>query len=182
MKVRKISQLADKAKKLESGGTRVDSIKILNEIYTVINQKKKELTKVFHEKGILSRCGYYNQHSVKIDGEWITEEYPIPVITIEQVGDLGIDLSHIFLEIVVAREQALKFNFHKLEHFRYEVYGIENYLNDFYNDTIPLTEIKDRIEKNNEDFIGISFFFSLDEPVGQIDQAVVEIQQLFANR
>lgn len=155
----------------------MDKLKTLNEIYIEINQKKKELIHFFKEKGFQCRCGYYNQHSVKVDDEWITEEYPIPVISIEDIGDLGIDINHIFLEIVVTREQALTFDFGKFESYRFEVYGVENFLNDFYNNTLPLQEIHERIRKSNENSIGISFFFSMDEPVGQIGNAVIDIQK-----
>jgi hypothetical protein len=155
----------------------VDKLKTLNEIYLEINQKKKDFIHFFKENGFQYRCGYYNQHSVKVNDEWITEEYPIPVITIEQLGDLGIDINHIFLEIVVTREQALELDFGKFEPYRFEVYGVENFLNDFYNSTLPLQDIHERIRISDEESIGISFFFTVDEPVGQIGNAVIDIQK-----
>ena len=161
-------------------GIKVDNIKILNEIYVKINKKKKELIQALKEKGISYRWGYYSQHSVKINEEWITEEYPIPVITIDHISDLGIDIPHIFLEIAITREQALKFDYHKLESYPFEVYGMENYLNDFYNTSLSFTEIKDRIQKSSEVSIGISVFFSVDEPASGICHKVMEIQKYFA--
>lgn len=155
----------------------MDKLKTLNDIYLEINQKKKELIHFFKDNEFQYRCGYYNQHSVKVNDEWITEEYPIPVISIEQVGDLGIDINHIFLEIVVSREQALVLDFEKFELYRFEVYGIENFLNDFYNNTLLLQGIQERIRKSDEESIGISFFFTMDEPVGQIGNAVIDIQK-----
>ncbi|ABX41361.1 DUF3201 domain-containing protein [Lachnoclostridium phytofermentans] len=155
----------------------MDKLKTLNEIYIEINQKKKELIHFFKEKGFQYRCGYYNQHSVKVDNEWITEEYPIPVISMEQIGDLGIDISHIFFEIVVTREQALTLDFEKLRPYRFEVYGVENFLNDFYNETLPLQDIKKKIRRSDEESIGISFFFIIDEPVDQIGNAVIDIHK-----
>ena len=160
----------------------MDKLKTLNEIYIEINQKKKELIHFLKENGFQYRCGYYNQHSVKVDEEWITEEYPIPVISIEDIGDLGIDINHIFLEIVVTKEQALAFDFEKFKPYRFEVYGVENFLSDFYNATLPLQDIHERIRISNEDSIGISFFFSMDEPVVQIGTAVIDIKKRLNNK
>lgn len=67
-----------------------------------MNQKKKELIQLLKDYQL--RWGYYKQHSVKINDEWITKEYPIPVISVEHIGDIGIDIDHIFLEIVLTRE------------------------------------------------------------------------------
>jgi len=155
----------------------MDMLNMLNEIYSEVNQKKNEMIHFLKENEFQYRCGYYNQHSVKVNDEWITEEYPIPVISIEQVGDLGIDINHVFLEIVVTREQALALDFGEFEPYQFEVYGVENFLNDFYNNTLSLQDIHERVRISNEESIGISFFFSMDEPVGQIGNAVIDIQK-----
>ena len=62
-----------------------------------MNQKKKELIQLLKDYQL--RWGYYKQHSVKINDEWITKEYPIPVISVEHIGDIGLTLIIFFLRL-----------------------------------------------------------------------------------
>lgn len=88
------------------------------------------------------------------------EHFPIPVITVEDICDIGVDLAHIFIEGKLKRECALKFDFSLLKEYRFEVYGVQDYLNDFYNASLSIEGIKDRILSSNEAEIGVSLFIS----------------------
>ena len=138
----------------------MEHLQLLNEIYQSLNQKKKEMISRIKESGHLCTCGYYSQHSIRIKDEWVTEEYPIPVITIEGIGDIGFDLNHIFYEIIISKEHALKIDFTQFDGVCFEVYGALDYLNDFYNNTMQISLIHERIHRSDEAEIGISFCFN----------------------
>lgn len=110
-----------------------------------------------------------------MNNEWVTEQYPIPVITVNQLGDIGIDLEHYFLELVLTRSQALNFDFNALSSYQFEVYGMEVYLNDFYNENIPLESIRTNILKSKELQIGVSIYFNKDEDLSVLSNSIREI-------
>lgn len=153
----------------------MNTFDLLNSTYEKMNQKRNEIVKHLKSQGYQYKCGYYSHHAVKVNNEWITEEYPIPVITVEGIGDIGIDLKHIFFEMIITRSKALIFDFSKLEAYKFEIYGVDNYLEDFYNESMSLQLVHKKIEESKEESIGISLFFSSDETSTVICKAITEV-------
>lgn len=136
----------------------MEDIEVLNSIYRPICQKCKDIQDNLKDNGYESKKGFYNNHSVKDkSGNWIIEYFPIPVITVEQLCDICIDMKSIAIETKMKREKAIEFDFTRLLKYKFEVYGIEEYLNDFYNDTLTIEDIGKRIEMSREKEIGIGF-------------------------
>lgn len=143
-------------------------LEVLNNIYKPLNEYKAKIINYLNLNGYSYKWGYYNGHYVKNNNEWLLEEYPIPVITVEEICDIGIDVSHVFIEGKLKRECASQFDFTLLKEYEFEVYGVQNYLNDFYNIALSVEGIKDRILSSNEDEIGVSLFISHEESIENI--------------
>lgn len=136
----------------------MDDIEVLNSIYEPICNQCKEIQNNLKDNGYVSKKVFCNNHSVKNNsGNWIIEHFPIPVITVEQLCDVGIDIKSIFIETKMKREKAIEYDFSRLLMYKFEVYGIEEYLNDFYNNTLTVENIGKRIEMSKEKEIGIGF-------------------------
>ena len=135
-------------------------IAVLNDIYHKVNQRKQELIKYIEEVGYTFKCNYYAHHWIRVNRKWVEEEYPIPVITIDGFGDLGVDIDHIFLELILSKKKALVLDYRQFEPLEFEVYGAESFLEDFYQAEMNLEEIKSRIQESHDAQIGISFFFT----------------------
>ena len=135
-------------------------VEILNNIYEPLNECKTKIINYLNLNRYSYKWGYYSGHYVKSNNKWLLEHFPIPVITVEDICDIRVDLAHIFIEGKLKRECALKFDFSLLKEYRFEVYGVQDYLNDFYNAGLSIEGIKDRILSSNEAEIGVSLFIS----------------------
>lgn len=156
----------------------MEEIEVLNNIYESMCKKSKYIQKLLKENGYESKNGFYNNHSVRDkNGNWITEYFPIAVITVEQLCDIGIDIKSIFIETKIKKEKAVKFDFRRFLNYQFEVYGIEEYLNDFYNDTLMIEDIEKRIETSREREIGIGFQIAKD-CMDDIIKIVSELKKL----
>lgn len=71
-------------------------------------------------------------------------------------------MNFIFIETKMKSETALKYDFSKLLKYKFEVYGIQEYLNDFYNDSLDTKDIIEKIKKSDEAEIGICFKIQYD--------------------
>jgi hypothetical protein len=139
-----------------------------------------KVLKVLTELGFEHEWGYFAQHSVRDGDKWFFEHYPIPVITIRDICEIGFDLSQTFIECKVKTEEALKFDFKQLKGFNFEVYGVKEYLNDFYNAKQDIKDIHEKIDKSDEQEIGISLLFGYMESVENIVSAVNSLEKIIA--
>lgn len=130
---------------------------ILNSIYQPIQEYLQNLLKAIKVLGFNYSWNCYNNHSVKKDKEWAIEYYPIPVITIKDLCDIGIDIDHIFIEYKMSRDLAINFDWRKISIHQFEVYGVKDYLSDFYNATSSLETISTKISQSEEQEIAIAF-------------------------
>jgi hypothetical protein len=100
--------------------------KQLNTVYKPMCEKSREICEVLQNKGYKISSGFYNKHSKKIDGEFSTEFFPIPVISIENIGDVGIDIDETWLEVVMSKEKAVDFDYSRIgEKYKFELYGMK---------------------------------------------------------
>lgn len=153
-------------------------IEMLNSIYKPLNDCKTKIINCLNLNGYGYKWGYYSGHYVKNNNEWLLEQFPIPVISVEEICDIGIDVIHIFIEGKLKRECALKFDFTLLKEYRFDVYGVEDYLNDFYNTGLSIEGIKEKILRSNEDEIGVSVFISHEEPIENILSVLGTLKRL----
>lgn len=142
----------------------------LNTVYQPIYSYVHILLNLLKERAYNYTWGFYNNHTIMIERNWAIEYYPIPVITINGLCDIGIDIDHIFIECKLGREQAISFDWNTFSMYSFEVYGVEDYLNDFYSPTLPLESISQKIMQSTESQIAIAFHFAyLEDPKVLID-------------
>jgi hypothetical protein len=137
----------------------------LNRVYEPLCTKAKSLM-VYLQHEIQERYpvkfGFFNQHYVRTDSDWFMEYYPIPVVTVADLCDIGFDLHNIFIEFFLPRIIAASVDFNRLASYHFEVYGAENYLEDYYNKEMSIHELKEKLQKSSEENVGITIFLSAD--------------------
>jgi hypothetical protein len=151
----------------------INKYSTLNEIYEPLNKKAKKFYKEITSRGYKASFGWYNMHSVKCNGDYITEFFPIPIITIESIGDIGLDLDSTSIEVTIVKEKALKIDYNALiEKYSIEVYGADDFLSDFYNKSMSVSEIKMRIQNSNETQIHIAAEFDIETELDKLFEFV----------
>lgn len=145
----------------------------MNTVYGPLARRARELTRRLGEAGLTAHWGWYAFHSVRVDGTYETEEFPIPVVSVEGLGDVGFDLDSVFLELQIPRKTALAFDYGRLPEGA-EVYGAEDYLGDFYRPGMGTAEVVRRIEESREQTVCIAVSFPGDAAVGTLYREVGE--------
>ncbi|MDE6748304.1 MAG: hypothetical protein K2K21_04470 [Lachnospiraceae bacterium] len=148
----------------------------LNEINTAyyrLEMKNAEIIHALFNRIFELEFGWFNGHYHKNDaGEWHRESYPIPVISVKGFCDIEIQFDKITVSTKLKREAALSYSFEKFSEYEFEVYGVEDYLADFYHDGQMIQEMKENISACDEAEIGFSFAFPFDVEGKQIFEFV----------
>lgn len=147
----------------------------LNKVYQKLERKMNEITHPFLSlhKGHPFTCEYYSGHySKSSSGEYTMDYFPIPVISLEKLCDIEIDLENISLSTKLTRDLALKFDYNKLNAYHFEVYGVNEYLEDYYTEGKTIQELITNISNSSEEEIGVSFQFPWDVMPEQIEKLV----------
>jgi hypothetical protein len=134
----------------------------LNEIYKPLWTKSLEIRAEAAARGFAARSGFYNNHSVRHGDDFAVEFFPIPVVSVDTLGDIGVDLSCVWAERQISREKALALDYAKMSAIlNFEVYGAEDFLNDFYRFGMEAASTAERILAGNEKQICICLYFSM---------------------
>lgn len=149
------------------------TIEQLNNIYEPLHRQFKELKLTLEKYGFsYSNAGWFNLHSIKYGDDFITEYFPIPVLSVKGVGDIGLSLGHIFIE---SKEKALNLQLNEFNDYKIEIYGVSDYLKDYYQPSLEIKEYKEKIDKSNEK----EFHFTVYLPQGiNIDKIIDMIFKL----
>lgn len=138
----------------------------LNDIYEPLCAKSDEVCDCFKKAGYKISVGFYNNHSVRKGEGFFLEHYPIPVIKIMGIGDVGIDIDSVWMEVIITKDEAFLLDYSELARSHsIEIYGVENYLHDFYtfyNEKADAGKIIDKIRNSEETQICINFTFGAD--------------------
>lgn len=153
-------------------------MQVLNQAYEPLRTHTHHMLKALTNSGFECEWGYFAQHSVRNGNEWFLEHYPIPVITIKNVCEIGFDICQTFIECKLKRDDAIAFDFTQFYGFTFEVYGLTDYLNDFYNAAQDIHDIHAKIEKSDEKEIGVSLLFDHLEPVENLMKAVIKVKEI----
>lgn len=132
----------------------------LNAAYSALGRRASALRGALEDAGIPAVWNWYAYHSTLIDGEYRVEEFPIPVVDAaggsHQGGcDIGFHMDEMFVEFQMTCERAFGFDFGQLPQ-PFEVYGVEDYLHDFYRPGMDLDGIAARIMASGEKMVGVS--------------------------
>lgn len=155
----------------------MDNFDILNSIYKPLCDKSAEIYQALKDAEYQVTCQFHNNHSVKRNNDFATEYFPIPVISIENLGDIGVDINSVWFEVVLPKEKAIKLDYANIANrYRVEIYGSDNFLCDLYNEQIDVSKIVSNISNSSEINICILFYLNMDVTCGEI----IEISQLIA--
>ena len=139
--------------------------KELNDVYEKLDLKAMELSFPFNKiHGIFQySVGFYNGHySKNKSGEYQMDYFPIPVISIKNMCDIEIGIEKISVSTKLKKEEALKFNYSKLNGYMFEAYGVENYLENYYIEGDTIEQLIEKVQNSEEKEIGFAFFLSDD--------------------
>ena len=145
-----------------SWGSKV-SLDELNKIYYRLEMKQMELFQGLFHRVFELKSGFYNgNYHRDSKGLYVREHYPIPVIEVRGYCDVEINLENITVSTKLTKKKAVEYNYGKLEEYSFEVYGVEDYLQDFYEPGMVTEELQAAIKKSEEKEIGFSFKFNYD--------------------
>lgn len=132
----------------------------INRTYDRLEMKQAEIVCALFHRIFKLESGWYNGHYHKGDNDhWIRESYPIPVISVNGFCDIEIQFDKISVSTKLKRSTVLTYSFEKFTGYEFEVYGVEDYLADFYHAGQTIQEMKDNICACDEKEIGLSFLF-----------------------
>ena len=145
----------------------------INAAYYWLEQKQAEIGYALFHRIFELESGWYSGHYHKDDdGNWFRESYPIPVIGVKGFCDIEIQFDKISISTKLKRDAALAYSFAKFSGYKFEAYGVEDYLADFYHSGQTMQKLKENIRACNEKEIGFSFVFPFDVDGKQIFEFV----------
>lgn len=149
----------------------------LNDFYAPLHRAGTAMLKTVRALGYNARLCYCNLHEVKVEGGYQTEYFPLPEVEIRDgalSADLGIALDgSVWLEVTQSRNEAMALDYEALAaRAALAVYGTEQYLNDFLNETLPPAETAARIWQANDSHIHLCF--SLPDADAEAVRALLE--------
>jgi hypothetical protein len=116
---------------------------------------------------------FYNGHFSKDKyGNWTEMKYPIPVINIQDLCDIEVDLDVIGVSTRISKEQALKYDWNKLLDYDFEVHGIIDFLSDYHLPPYNISDLQKNIRSSEELEIGVSFNFLNDGKAEKIIELI----------
>ena len=74
------------------------TVEELNRIYAPLREKAVRIINTLEKLGADVEWGWYAGHSVDRKGELLFEAFPIPVITVKDICEIGVDLRGAFIE------------------------------------------------------------------------------------
>ena len=135
----------------------------LNQVYYRLELKQAELTHALFHRIFELESGFYNGHYRKQeDGSFHMDYYPIPVISVKKYCDIEIGLDSISISSKLKRNAALSYDYSKLHAYRFDVYGVEDYLADYYHEGMTVQQLLDNLRASEEREIAFSFRFDFD--------------------
>lgn len=150
-----------------------DFLNEVNTAYYQLEMKQAQIVHALFHRIFELESGWYNGHYHKGEnGNWRRESYPIPVISVKGFCDIEIQFDKISISTKLKRNAAHAYSFDKFSGYEFEVYGVEDYLADFYQAGQTKQEMKEHIRACDEREVGFSFVFPFDIEGKQIFEFV----------
>jgi hypothetical protein len=180
----------------------------VNKIYEVVTKISNEIFDILLKNGYEPKYGFYNEHYILENDDYVMENYPIPVIDffpqftkngilnydLYWDGSIGVELNgSIWIEFCLDRVKAIRFEYNILKKYDFEVYGNDEYLEDYYNSSMRVEDIVEKLKSSNEKEINIltkfevfdedDFLIFIKFMEKEIEKTVIPIQEssLFDN-
>lgn len=153
-------------------------VPFLNQIYRHLDERCTTLTCALRAAAFPTAYAYYNGHySKNAEGTYVMDYFPIPVISVDGLCDLELELEAVSISTKLNREHALTFDYEKLACYRFEVFGVEDYLADYYIDGMTFEELRSNLNASAEKEIGFSLRFEADTDTAIIIGTVQFLQR-----
>lgn len=136
------------------------TIDVLNGIYGPLQERAVRIASTLGRLGADVDWGYFGGHTVDLDGEQVFEAFPIPVLTVKDVCDIGVDIGGCFIEGKLHADELARADLSRLRDYRFYIYGAEDYLLTLFDSAdAPVSEIPSIIAASGEKefFVCISF-------------------------
>lgn len=129
---------------------------LLNEIYAAANKDFADLK----NHGIQCKLLFADKNYIKLHDKYELQYYPIPIIEIKNLGDIGYNLDYIFFECSFDKDDVKNIKLQSiLEEFKnVEIYSGKDCLKDFYNKGDTAETVISRIDQSDEDIIMLSIY------------------------
>lgn len=150
----------------------------LNEFYKNLDDKAEQIKEILKRKGFKVEKKYYNGHYNKdASGNYVMDYYPIPFIEVSGLCDIEIVGTHINITTKTSIKNAIELNYDKLSDYYFEVYGVVDYLSDYYRSGDDILKLYKSLEACNEKEIGFGFSFANNTTADKILSVVVTLKQ-----
>lgn len=144
----------------------------LNRIYAPLKEKTVRIINTLKKLGADVEWGWYAGHSIDRRGELIYEEFPIPVITLKDICEIGVDLKGAFIEGKLFLSESDEVDFSLLDGLHFCVYGAENYLEDLFDSNRDsLKDLDEALFELDEFEICINIEYKDTPPISEIVRA-----------
>lgn len=134
----------------------------LNGFYKPLCNKMNDISALLkaHFAEYTATHGFFNGHYHKSqNGEYAMDFYPIPVISVMGLCDIELDYDSVTVTTKCTKNQTLEFEHTKLYGYHFEVYGVNDYLRD-YGDESNTADFKELIKNSPENEFFYSFILS----------------------
>ncbi len=140
-----------------------DFLSEVNAAYNQLEMKQAQIIHALSHRIFEIESGWYNGHYRKNEsGDWRRESFPIPVVEVKGFCDVEISFDKISVSAKLKREKALEYTYDRFSKYAFEVFGVEDYLCDFYKSGMTFAELKDNISRGDEREIGFAFYFPVE--------------------
>ena len=141
----------------------------INDIYKTINARLSKLIDKLNENaGYDIQVDYFPHHYYKSTDGLVLEEYPIPILTIDGIIEVGIDITHMYVELYLTKEKAKNIDFRSIER-PFDLYAEDELFEDVYNPTMNKNDILDNLELSQYEDFRLQFAFE-DETQSEDDK------------
>ena len=152
----------------------MSSVREFNLEYAPIWDVAQQMFIVLTERGYECDMEFSIFNTVKEEGEWVEERFPIPVITINDVFKIYVHPSHIGLTLAMHREMAIRFRFQSFLPMLFDIHGMNDLNVSFYNAGESFDEVAQKIAQSDENFVGVTFSLPL------LPQSIGDVLELLA--
>jgi len=151
----------------------------LNRIYSNLKEKAVRIINTFKKLEADVEWCWCAGHSIEHKGALVYEQFPIPVITIGDVCEIGVDLKGIYIEGKLFAAEADGADFSLLEGYDFCVYGAREYLTDLYDSRRDDIAVLNEALFDTEEFeLCIDLVFKDTPPLSRIVEACALMQKL----
>lgn len=156
----------------------MDILKIHNMLEEIYNHAER-LKDTLISKNFKVTLASYNRHVINIEGKLYEQKYYMPVITVDNIGDICFNMNSIEFEFYVTKEDFDDINLNKLlgdYRDQLQIYEYEDCLKDIYKIGDSKEEVIRKVSNSKDDKFGVSI-----DVTNLSDEEIIEQFKIVAN-